>query len=434
MLFGEDVDATSEELPEALSFQHRLLQEMVAAYYIADQVKVNPTFLEAAFPSCREIESHKEVLRFSCGLLAGTNTGAEPIIDYMAKILAKLTRQQVHEGDEDNCINLNRTLIAKEDLAIYQSLQKEGCVSNVNKYFCNYPTCGRPLAEVLATTELALISGVDENDVLDVKSSSAEVIMYKPGKRREPVIKITGKEDYGKLWKSLREAKANIVTSILCASDIGQNKLNELIMSMCSDSHGSDMDLKYCHLVTEPDVKIPSSFLKTVCTWKHLSRLELNRCDLSTRVNMLLDSPPPALRVLRLTRSRLLQEDVIFIGDCVRQYKLKNLEVLDIRENPITDSTAQMMNHDIDTALPGSQLAVEHLLNAFLTKWMEGNQRQKIRKLDCMENGDKHMETICISTFFITDDLDYWREIQTLSFHFVYQWKCKLEKTNIKLH
>ncbi len=83
LLFGEDMDATSADLPEVLSFQHKLIQEMVAAYYIADQVKRDPLFLKTAFPTWGEVEKHREVVKFTCGLLA---QNAAPVINYVGKI------------------------------------------------------------------------------------------------------------------------------------------------------------------------------------------------------------------------------------------------------------------------------------------------------------------------------------------------------------
>ena len=53
-MFGEERDATSKDLPETLSFQHKLIQEVVAAYYIVDQVNKDPSSLERHFPSMLE--------------------------------------------------------------------------------------------------------------------------------------------------------------------------------------------------------------------------------------------------------------------------------------------------------------------------------------------------------------------------------------------
>ncbi len=81
LLFGGDVDATSEDLPEVLSFQHKLIQEMVAAYYIAEQVQIDPSFLKIAFPTWEKVDEHREVVKFTCGLLA---QNAAPLINYVA--------------------------------------------------------------------------------------------------------------------------------------------------------------------------------------------------------------------------------------------------------------------------------------------------------------------------------------------------------------
>ncbi len=93
LLFGEDVDATSSDLPKVLSFQHKLIQEMVAAYYIAEQVKIDPSFLKTAFPTWEEVDKHRELVRFTCGLLANIDT--MPVINYVGKLVLQNDLQGV---------------------------------------------------------------------------------------------------------------------------------------------------------------------------------------------------------------------------------------------------------------------------------------------------------------------------------------------------
>ncbi len=201
LLFGEDVEATTEELPEVLSFQHKLLQEYLAAVYIAENARLDPTsaFLTDTFPTWENIygpgyDKHKEVIQFACGILADTD--ASPITNHLGKLLGKLICTEL-VMEATHFVVLDLVSHAKEWLSLLNFFQK-----SINSSLCQYPSCGHPLAEVLAKTELVYITGIAENDTLDLNPSSSQILM-----RLEEVYS----ERFDRLWHSLHSIHANLM-------------------------------------------------------------------------------------------------------------------------------------------------------------------------------------------------------------------------------
>ncbi len=164
------MDATSEDLPEVLSFQHKFIQEMVAAYYIAEQVKMDPSFMETAFPTWEEVKKHQEVVRFTCGLLAKTEISANPVMHHVGQMLTDWALNRINRViiiDNEYCLlpGTSTSNTMSSNVIIYESLMKESCVLGINPFLSLYPK-GKPLAEVLGNTRIALINGMGTKDVL----------------------------------------------------------------------------------------------------------------------------------------------------------------------------------------------------------------------------------------------------------------------------
>ncbi len=352
LLFGEDTEATSEEMPEVLSFQHKLLQEMVAAYYIADQAKTNVSFLNDAFPSWGRVETHKEVVQFTCGLLARSEIGARAITDHVAHTLGAGITALINDGRVKIFqVEPSNIWTARIDFALWKLLQEEGRVTHVSPYFSEYPDCGNPLAEVLSNTGLALITGVDSKDSLKVESSTAYVILS---------LAETGKGEFSRLWKALKSAKTNIVALHLFECEIDENTMDELGKYIAD--RGSEMPLKIIHLDMIP---IPNSLLASLGKCTRLVHIDMAWCNLSNRVHLLVDNPSPVLKCLSLTNAHLLSDDVDQIADSVRQNKLGKLEQLDIQYNPICSMAEAELFDKLSKRC--SEPAVGGLLEAFLT-------------------------------------------------------------------
>ena len=97
LLFGEDVDVTTTDLPEVLSFQHKLIQEYLAAVYIAGNIKRDKSLLKNELSTWDKIKGHKEVVKFVCGML-GQND-ARPIINHVSMVLSELIEKEIDEGE-----------------------------------------------------------------------------------------------------------------------------------------------------------------------------------------------------------------------------------------------------------------------------------------------------------------------------------------------
>ncbi len=346
LLFGEDIDATTEELPAVLSFQHKLIQEYMAAVYIAENVKTDTaeTFLEKLFPTWEKIQTHQEVVLFSCGLLAATDTSPVCITNYVGKVLAK---------------NIHRKLDARGEggLNMLQSCEKEGGISAVNPFVSQYPACGHPLAEVLANTKLACITDVDENDTLELNPSSAEIFL-------QLYIDIEGEGwigihdnvyngEYYRLWKALNLTHANIAVLDLgrLRSEFSTKlhnfpQLRSLTLFECDyteaemedlaggiDSWGPQSELIHCNLDGMRGLPIPNSLMSALGKCTNLSTLTFTFCDLNDKLSALMVSPLPALSRLILSNCSLHDADVDHIAQAVIKGRLAKLEYLNIGED-----------------------------------------------------------------------------------------------------
>ncbi len=516
LLFGEDVDATSSDLPEVLSFQHKLIHEMVAAYYIAEQVKTNPSFLKTAFPTWGEVRKHREVVKFTCGLLA---QNAGPVINYVGKmnynrqrhtigmssmesedtdydtdddtddtdepaVIQDLDIKNPHEflatayptsekilkhkdklrficelllesyADATPLVNhvaqvrvreiweeLNRGEILSEICGFrfmnaMQTLQNEGKVSNVNPYLCWYSEfCGGLLlAEVFNNTKLAVIAGVAGNDPLNVKHSTADVIL---------ILQEKNKETCSKLVKALHSAQANLLALHLSGRDIHEDVMEELEAYM--GFLGPHAQLMYCYLQPAP---ITSSMLTSLSKCKQLRLLNMAECDLGSRLHILLSDPPPQLRVLVLYGTKLCAEDVDQIADCVRHNKLPHLRKLYISNNRVGEAAVRCLLEAFLTTRRQSEQLGDHITNvrneytphAPSHKGKMHSDQDKVNNINNMkeccddvsgdeDEEDEKLELDLRRTAAVGENEDY----KDLSDEFIEEWKHKLKNTDIEV-
>ncbi len=335
LLFGEDIDATAEDLPAVLSFQHKLIQEYLAAVYIAQNTKQDTagTFLHEAFPSWEKIETHREVVQFACGILADTDAKSDCITNHVAKVLAQHIHNELNAGNELQYSDL---------LSIVQSCQKEGGISAFNPYLSEYPACGRPLAEVLDNTQLAYIDGILENDTLQLNPSSSQIIVK---------LDRVDSETYDRLWQALQSKQCNVIALDLCLvrsrnvtklQYFTELKCLSIMDCDCSEeeaenlaeiinSWGPQPQLINCLLWGVP---IPRSVLSALCACTNLLALQLWDCDLHDKLSVLMASLPP-IRALLLENCSLCGGDVHHITQAVREGRLSDLQYLHIGANPV---------------------------------------------------------------------------------------------------
>ncbi len=301
MLFGEDIDATTQELPAVLSFQHKLIQEYLVAVYIAENVKqdTEDNFLEEAFPTWEKIKSHREVVQFTCGIL--TETGATPVLNHVAKHLAG----HIHE-------ELDNAAYSIPDTSILATCNKESGSFTINQHLSLYPSCNKPLDEVLANAGLVYIGGVAKNDTLQLNPRSTQIIV------NHSFDSGMNTEKYDRLWEALYSAHANVIalhlknimsTNVTKVHNFPHIKHLHIWDSSCNDvdmevlaesieSWGKQPQLTYCYLSNVP---IPGSLMTALCKCTKLLSLDLSSCKLNGNLSVLMASPPPELRKLNLT-------------------------------------------------------------------------------------------------------------------------------------
>ncbi len=282
----------------------------------------------------------------------------------------------------------------------------------VNPKITWYPQCGRPLAEVLSNTKLAVITGIDENDTLQLKASSAQVIVL--------LVKIEDLERFDRLWEALMLVRANVIVlhyqvyqvisgnrtdlgyfpklKYLYLRDVKHNQ--ELENLVWSFNNWRKPSLRYFALnrwtlaFKIGVYLIPMPLVEALRGCKHLKHLEITWHDMHNSLRRLFSSAPPPLRTLILSNCFLEAHDIEdrSLTQAFRKGRLTQLEKLDISSNPIGEA------------------AIDSLLEAI------SNRSHALKHLDITSTGGgkgRHTD---------------------LSEHFVNQWYNKLTNINVTWH
>ncbi len=346
LLFGQEADLETEDFPEVLSFQHKLIQEYLAAFYIAKQVENDRSYLETWFPDFSAINSHLEVLKFTCGLLAISD--ATPVTNHAGHILANYALREFRDG------GIGYRLFHGAIVESLQTLHKEGCVSSINQFLCLYPSCGYPLSEAIQNSRLVIIQGVDKNDSLQLAPSSVPVIVNIIHGNYENYA--DKEKEVNRLMKALSAAHINlqcILSSVIddlcklnCFSELtsisyeGPNggRMNEkhvkdLTASINSWGVESQLRVLRCSLPNLSDScrarALYTSFVKALSKCMSLELLTITCSNQADFVPALMGAVPPGLECLGLgcgVSDKALES----ITRAVRQKKLQNLNVLGI--------------------------------------------------------------------------------------------------------
>ncbi len=357
LLFGQEVDEanmTTEELPEVLNFQHKLIQEFCAAKFIAKQIKTNPSFLSTTFSTLEKIQKHGEVLRFTCGLLAAK---ARVVTNHIGKMLAEETSDNLNEGNDLLNPGLNPFL-----QEVLEKCHEEGRVLAINPYMCFYPQSGHHLADCVKNSEIVVIDGVKENDPLKLERSSAKVMLStgttlnenEDNKSLELVNPVFS------LHMNLQSiicyplpedvCKLRNFPQLKCFTSIQSLTLGHVIDLIDSINHWPEPELRKLHcqlpsvnpLVPKSTLTQMFNALMTVLRkCKQLQGLMLyHGGPLCGSIPILMEDPPQSLRRLCLGETMLLDEDVRSIAEAVKHHKLQQLEALMIDvNNAVTETT-----------------------------------------------------------------------------------------------
>ncbi len=365
LLFGDEIDSTTTDHPEVLSFQHKLIQEYLAAVYIVENIKHDPSaaFLKEAFPTWEKIEIHREVVQFVCGMLRETD--ASTITNHAGKVLREIIQKGINEGSISCCIgNTNFELL--------KTFQKEGNVSLISPHVSWYPGCECLLNEVLPRTKLTVINGVNKKETSQPNASSTPIIL---------VLKVTGRDGHDRLSQNisisflidcLNSMQANVVAirfedidmakqsnlkpfsqlKYLHISGVEDCELEGLAQSI--ESWGPHPPLLHCQLISENKqfLKVqstPKMLLTGLSRCKQLRHLDLCCICLHNMLSLLLASPLPALKKLGISICSLMCLDMHDMTEAFKEGRLPMLEELDMHQNPIGETALGSLCHVILT-------------------------------------------------------------------------------------
>ncbi len=404
LLFGEDIQATTEDFPAVLSFQHKLLQEYCAAIYIAENINKDKTstFLAQAFPTWEKIDTQREVVQFSCGILAETD--ASPLTNHVATFLAQTIHNEVDTSKEPSIMpefDTPRSLLV--------TFQREGMVPT-----SEYPACGCALAEVLTNTKLVYITDIDENDALQLNPSRAQIVVHvKLGGNRKKV----DSEKFDKLWQALPSVATGIIAlhleKISSAFMLKLNNLTQLKyihiegsyfdhsklsgedLAESMETWGPQPQLTYCRLLR---MTVPRSLIKGLSKCSHLIHLDLQCCNLHENLDVLMASPPQGLRDLILQDCSLSGTDVDYITQAILESRLTHLQEVNISRNPV------------------GEVAVGHLLEAIISIRPHTEFKLGLYFSDVNEESEEDEE-----------------QYTKLPEQFKTKWKAKLKGTNVEM-
>ncbi len=343
-----------------LSFQHKLIQEYLAAVYITNNLTEGTSaafieHVEEALPTWEKIENHREVLYFACSMLGKDAKGAKaaiPLINHVGKILSKETVTKLDEG----CIvhYEQPQPLLHQDLPLLSSFERASTVTSINPFITSYPECGKPLAEVLANTKVVVITDILKNDPLQLRTSPANVFLLFDTHNKE-----YNKEDVDRLLMALGPIHDNIVAvglnedsraiithvkhfsglKILSIMYAGPY-LNEVVS--CISSLGVNPPLTQIELragsMSTGINTASQSLMATLSVCTYLRNLRIYLVNLRGNLSTLMTSPPPRLRELSLSHCNLDAEDVGHMIQAFIEDKLTCLEELDISGNPIGEA------------------------------------------------------------------------------------------------
>ncbi len=178
-------------MPPVLSFQHRLLQEYMAAVYIVHNIMSGTaeTFLLDAFPSYEKIEAHWEVIQFACGTLGKNDVF--PLLNFVSKSTAACMQKEIDDGSHFFTFPY-----------ILASCHKESGIPTISQNLSLYPSCRLNLAEVLKITDLVFIDDIDMNEPLELSPCPSQIVVR--------LAEIDGKK-YDRLWRALHKIPTNLI-------------------------------------------------------------------------------------------------------------------------------------------------------------------------------------------------------------------------------
>ncbi len=339
--------------------------------------------LDAAFPTWKEVEVHKEVVHFLCGLLAEGD--ATCITDHVAQLLLQHTHDQLNRGETLSVL----TDMTEPSVALMwmEAFQKEGCVSGFNQYLSVYPerthvtpdnlarAHSNKLCDILCNTHLVIITELEETDKPLTDPGSAEVIVD---------ISEMDSDKFYQLWHVLQSMEHSNILALSfyditseCATKLENLsqmkylrfcdvncKVNIANLSKSIAAWGSEAKLRYLQM---DFMTIPGSFLTAVSTCSHLRCTQFTQCNFSDGLAPFMVCPPQGMTRLTLAHHSLHREDVTSLAEAFAQNKLRRLEHLDVSRNHVGKLAITTLLEAVLSSRPSSKMEID------ITNNNEGN-------------------------------------------------------------
>ncbi len=392
LLFAEEVQYSIDESTDILTFQHRLLQEFTAAFYICQNVmKEGQSFLDILTLDWNCIEKQKEVITFACGLLKNLDKSSF-MVDHVCRCVTEYVDQRLASGEK-----LEFCQFAKEQghemmpVNLVSRLQEEAGLPKLNNYFSMYMSQerDRPLTEVLVHSELILINWHQRRYAYFSDTPEIDTV---PDKINGKVILNVSNNQSDSISNALIMKLGDNVQAILFRNaylgytPVLPNSLRHLHLVECAINHEEickhlGMALKQMHHLTYLElygnrmekfgvylaealdhtasqsklrylslrhiclpVEVSSVLLSAVTRHSHLQELLLDRNQMYGCMDKLMQSPPPSLRVLSLVNAVEKfpvgeeNEAVLAMSSAISDGKLPNIERLNLNLNVLRQS------------------------------------------------------------------------------------------------
>ncbi len=379
-----------------VTFPHKLIMDYLAAWYICTYTQNIEEPLKEAFQTWRDVEEHKEIVRACCGLMKGK----KEVIIHVINLLK---------------VEILRNGYEYYYLPIMSSLQNECGLQT--PLFVEYPSCGRPLSQVLNTAKLVVIKGLTGEEYDSDVTCNADIVMHDDGAEDTPfgtshnhwyiqsgVMRTLLKRHGNHVIAIKLKSKGQIIiekmkmNSLLPSSTLGylslwncylpkevlnslaeMPQLTHLTLHGCEPrgegnslaSHGEllvaaikawnghsklqVLDLRKNYL----SVPVSRRLLAAIAVnCLHLEWLGLVQNTLSGCLAGFLQNPPPALRELYLEETHLEAEDMESLAAAVTAGKLRHLEKLSLGDNKLSETALTPLLHALLNTLGDRKLVL----------------------------------------------------------------------------
>ncbi len=408
------------------AFQHKLIQELVAAIYICEQVsngdiRSDKSYFYLIFESWAMVLKFQTVVRFVCYLLRASDAGAS-VLSTLRLHFVSLLHYYIDGGEGMRVTQENQLLSDSKDsteltLKLLQRFEKEASLEAFNNIINVYPDCGKSLGDCLGTSEYVLITKLPDHE---------SELQFEPAFIKAKVIislrfpyekaKISSTKDVTTLYDLLSKLEGSVLAvrlegdvwrkspevlpaslqqlSLTCSlghirnedtwADLGIaiHQLNHLThlslgwnfmrqhgayIAHALEATSEESNLKYLDLGMNffPE-EVSPDIMSAIRGHRKLEHLLLFHNTLSGCVEKFMEDPPPELRELNMQCCYLLEGDLQSISNAIEEGKLKNLQILNIIGNNDIKKLCDQFFKTVRTTWSNEDTQQQHRLELFV--------------------------------------------------------------------